>query len=484
MARKKVKTQNLAEELRKRASVREFRLEDFCFPEQLAFIRDPHKRKTAVCSRRAGKSVGCAADLTYDALTGPGDVAYITLNRRSAKRIIWRELLKINDEFKLGAKIDNTELTLTFPNGNMIHISGAKDEGDLEKLRGMALCKIYIDECQSFRPYLEYLIDEVLEPSLLDYDGSLILIGTPGPVPAGYFYEQSQNRAWSHHAWTMQDNPWIQRKSGKDPAVLIKEIAERRGVELDDPSILREFYGQWVRDNDALVFKFNKSINTFIDAPRELNYVFGIDIGWKDSDAIAVLGFSERDKHVYLVEEFVAPKLTISDLVEHVRYLQGIYEPTKIVMDAGALGKKIQEEIRQRHKISVHAAEKTRKHEFIELLNDDLRNSRFKAYDGSRFEQDSYLVQWDYSVPGRPRISDTYHTDIGDAVLYAWRECRHYLYKDVDPGPRPGTDAFMEKLERHEAEKLSKKLQKAKEQAQIGDEGWVDYSDPYFDDFD
>lgn len=483
MARRKAKKADLLGELRKRAGKREFRLEEFCFDKQLAFIQDTSKRKTAVCSRRAGKSVGCAADLVHTALNGEGDVAYITLNRRSAKRIIWRELLKIDKEFELGAKIDNQELTLSFANGNMVHISGAKDEGDLDKLRGMALRKIYIDECQSFKPYLEYLIDEVLEPSLLDYDGSLILIGTPGPVPAGYFYEQSQNRAWSHHAWTMQDNPWIRRKSGKNPAVLIKEIAERRGVSLDDPSILREFYGQWVRDNDALVYKFNRDINTFINPPQELNYIFGIDIGWQDSDAIAVLGFNEHDKHVYLVEEFVAPKLTISDLVEHIKYLQTIYEPTKMVMDAGALGKKIQEEIRQRHKLSVHAAEKTRKHEFIELLNDDLRNSRFKAYDGSRFEQDSYLVQWDYSVPGRPRISDTYHTDIGDAVLYAWRECRHYLYQGTDPGPRPGTDAFMDVLERHEADKLAKKLERAKAE-QIGDDGWVDYTDPYFDDFD
>lgn len=481
----KKKSTDIVSELKRRASKRPFLLEEFCFDKQLAFIRDPSRRKTAVCSRRAGKSVGCAADLVYTAINGPGDVAYITLNRRSAKRIIWRELLKIIKEYDIAAKVDNQELTITLEaNGNMIHISGAKDEGDLEKLRGMALVKIYIDECQSFRPYLEYLIDEVLEPSLLDYDGCLILIGTPGPVPAGYFYDASQNKAWAHHAWTMHDNPWILRKSGKDPELLIKEIAERRGVELTDPSILREFYGKWVRDENALVFKFNKDTNLYLDAelPNDLNYVFGIDIGWKDADAIAVLGFSPKHKHCYLVHEFVNPKLTISELAEHIKYLNDVYKPTKMVMDAGALGKKIQEEIRQRHKLPVHAAEKTRKHEFIELLNDDLRNSRFKAHYDSRFEQDSYLVQWDYSTIGRPRISDTYHTDIGDAVLYAWRECRHYLYTNLSPGPAPGTDAFMDQLEAIESEKLLKRLEKEKEEA-AGIEGWVDWKDPDFDDF-
>jgi hypothetical protein len=151
-------------------------------------------------------------------------------------------------------------------------------------------------------------------------------------------------------------------------------------------------------------------------------------------------------------------------------------------MDAGALGKKIQEEIRQRHGIGVMAAEKTRKHEFIELLNDDLRTARFKAFEGSRFEQDTYLTQWDYSIVGKPRISTSYHTDIGDAVLYAWRECHHYLYQDTPEGPRPGTDAFMDLMEEQQAEKLMKQIEREKEEAS-GDDGWVDYNDPNFDDF-
>jgi hypothetical protein len=209
-------------------------------------------------------------------------------------------------------------------------------------------------------------------------------------------------------------------------------------------------------------------------------HVFGIDIGWKDADAIAVLGYSAADKHVYLVEEFVANKLTISDLVEKVRELEAHYKPVKMVMDAGALGKKIQEEIRQRHKVSIHAAEKTRKLEFIELLNDDLRTGRFKAITGSRFEEDAYKVQWDHGTPGRPRVSDTYHTDIGDAVLYAWRECRHFLYEKEPDRPKPGTNAFMDALEEVEGEKLMAKIRRAQEEAQEH-EGWADTIDPYED---
>jgi hypothetical protein len=103
-----------------------------------------------------------------------------------------------------------------------------------------------------------------------------------------------------------------------------------------------------------------------------------------------------------------------------------------MVMDAGALGKKIQDEIRRRHNIPMEAADKHRKHEFIKLLNDDLRTGRLKAYENSRFEQDSERSTWDYTNPFKPKVNAGFHSDIHDAVLYAWRECKHYLYSEEE----------------------------------------------------
>jgi hypothetical protein len=214
-----------------------------------------------------------------------------------------------------------------------------------------------------------------------------------------------------------------------------------------------------------------------------MEFVFGVDIGWKDADAIAVLGYSPSMQCVYLVEEYVRTKNDITSLVAQIKSLKDKYNPVKIVMDAGALGKKIQEEIRQRHSLHVDAAEKARKSEFIALFNDDLRTAKFKAGLNSRFEEDSYLVQWDYSNPERPTISTGYHTDIGDAVLYAWRECKHFYEKVVAPPP-PTQSEYMQSLEEKEAE--------AMEAQKRGGGGFTDvnsYDDlyisdnDYFDDF-
>jgi hypothetical protein len=134
-----------------------------------------------------------------------------------------------------------------------------------------------------------------------------------------------------------------------------------------------------------------------------------------------------------------------------------------MVMDAGALGKKIMEELRMRHGLNIEAADKTRKVEFIELLNDDLRTEKFKTFKNSLFEEDCMLVQWDKDSrirnPEKPKISDTYHSDICDAVLYAWRECRHYLSEKPSDKPKENSQEFMDELEMKEAMDMERKLE-------------------------
>ena len=221
--------------------------------------------------------------------------------------------------------------------------------------------------------------------------------------------------------------------------------------------------GLWAEDTDNLVFKFNSSVNVCDEIPlhEDLTFIFGIDIGYNDSDAIAVLGYHPREKKVYLVEEKIVSKQDITSLVNQIKYLKDIYKPVKMVMDAGALGKKIQEEILQRHGLHLDAAEKTRKFEFIELLNDDLRTGKFLALANSDFEYDSKLVQWEIDInnPERLKISNTYHSDITDAVLYGWRACLHYLAAPDPVTHAVGSDAYMDDMERKEAEKVQYRVE-------------------------
>lgn len=439
-----------------------FLIEKFCFPEQIAFIRDPATYKTAVCSRRAGKTIACAADLLSTAISGPKRASlYITLSRLNAKRIIWPEILEINRTHQLGGIPNETELAIRFPNGHVIYFSGAKDRTEVEKYRGFPLVKVYIDEAQSFRPYIESLVDEVLSKSLFDYNGTLCLIGTPAPIPVGYFHSCSTSPQWSHHAWTMLQNPWLKIKSGKEPMELILADCKRMGVPVSDAKVQRECFGKWVTDSNSLVFRYSAELNSYSHAPLlpDASYVIGVDLGYDDADAIAVIGWNQAKRYAhepnrgsenYLVYEATKRKQGISDLAEELDRLIAKYKPVAVVLDAGGLGKKIVEELKKRYALPVKAAEKSRKFEYIELLNDAMRTGKFKAKADGLFAQDTMLIEYDKGKSSGDKfvISDTYHSDIADAVLYAYRESLHWITETVaPPGPVAGSAEWLAEQE-------------------------------------
>lgn len=424
---------------------RKFNITSFLFDKQLAFVEDPAPFKIAVCSRRAGKTVACAADLIHTAINRSNTTClYITLSAANAKKLIWKEFKKIDKNASLDAAFNEVELSITFRNGSVIYLSGAKDRTEIEKFRGLALKLCYIDECQSFRAHIRELIDDVIAPALLDNAGKLCLIGTPGPVPAGFFYDCSISDAWSKHAWTFWDNhKWPALLEGYTHRQIFDLELKRRGVAIDDPSMQREFYGKWVKDLDSLLIKYDSNVNHYQALPTKpkYNYIMGIDIGFKDADAICVLAWSEDEPTTYLVEELLTTKQGITELAEQIEALNKKYKVDRMVMDMGALGKKIGEEIIRRHKIPVEAADKTRKMENIALMNDALRRGHLKAKGMSRFAQDSLKVEIDRdkSTPERTVVSTNYHSDIIDAVLYAFKFSPAYSWEPTKPKPKWGT---------------------------------------------
>lgn len=422
-------------------------------PKQLKFINDKSKFKAAHCSRRAGKTYSIAVDIIATAVSVDDiELCYITLSRTSAKRILWRQLLKFNADYELGAHINQTELTLTFPNNSIVHLAGAKDQEEIEKFRGMAFYKVYIDECQSFKSFFGYLVEEILLHTLKDYDGQLILTGTPNAICAGPFYEACHNegdfKGYSVHHWSIIDNVAIEEKSGKSPKDMLAEELARRQVDSSDPKYRRESLGLWVKDLNSLVFKFDAQKNTFAEPPRDIiwDYVIGVDLGFDDAFALSVLAYSTHHPAVYHVDEYIKPGLTPTECAQALgRYVER-YKPTKVVADTGGLGKAIVEEFKQRHNLDVVPAEKKNKFEYIELFNDDLQASKFKVFNESQATYDWQHIEWDDSKNKRS-ISTGFHSDVADAILYAWRECYHYLFEAVADKPKRGSAAYYERLE-------------------------------------
>jgi hypothetical protein len=428
------------------------------FPAQNAFVVDTSRFLAAQCSRRAGKSNALALKFLRTMEKYPGSQCiYVALTRESARSIMWPVIQEHDERFKLGCQFIESRLTVTMPNGASIRLVGADAKNFTRRLKGVKSPGVAIDEAQDFGSHLQSLVDDVLTPTISDYrDGWLAMTGTPGPVPNGYFYEVTQENKYGYalHKWTVLDNPHM-----PDSKAFIEELKKKRQWDDKHPTLRREWLNQWVLDVNSLWVTYNSSTNNYQILPDVLpskyNYIMGVDIGYKDADAIAVLAWSDKDKITYLVEESIRPKQDITDLSNQIKELEKKYGVDKIVMDAGALGKKVHEELIRRHQIPIEAADKTRKQENVEFLNDALRLGTFKAKECSRFAQDSYLIQidWDKSTPDKIVIKKNPHSDIIDAVLYAFKVSPAYTYQKPKETPRCGTKEWAEEQHREMFEK-------------------------------
>ncbi len=447
-------------------SNRKFELSDFLFKEQLDFVTDQSRFATAVCSVRAGKTMACAADLMSTAINQPGTIeCYITLARSSAERIIWPELKNINRDYQLSATPNEAKLSLTFPNGSIIYLMGGNDEAEIEKIRGLSnVALVYLDETQAFRAHVKELVEDIITKRLYDTNGRCRMIGTPGPLMSGYFYECSQSPGWSHHAWSMHVNPWLLKKSGKTPDELIAQDCARRGVTIDDPSIQRECFGRWKLDPNALLLNYDPQVNDFLDLPNgEYTYILGIDLGHSDADSLSLLAFNKSSPVTYLVEEIVTPNQLTDDLAGQIKALTRKYRIRDMVADTGGLGKKIVEDLKDRYSLMIEPADKMGKMANYKFLNNALRTGNFKARKDSRFAQDCSILERDDDKSTPDRIVVKGHSDAVDSALYAFKLSPAYNYVPPVVGPQPGTPEFLKHQEQQHIDAITERLKRERE---------------------
>jgi hypothetical protein len=416
------------------------------FPPQDAFVDDPSQFLVAQCTRRAGKTSALARKFKKTMDLYPNSLSrYIALTRDSAKDIMWPVLQDMNEAGDWGASFVESTLTMVLPNNARLRLYGSDMKNFIRRLKGAKSPAVAIDEAQDFGDHIATLVDDILTPTLVDYPKSwLALGGTPGPIPRGMFYETTANKAGGYaiHKWSLYQNPYL--PNAQD---FVDQLKKRKQWDERNPTYLREYQNQWVLDLESLLIRYKESLcgyETLQVSPW--TYILGIDIGFKDADALAVLAWSETTPNIYLIEEMVTSGQDITELANQIEILNKKYNFSKMVMDEGALGKKAAEELRRRKHLPIQPADKARKMENVAFLNDYLRQGKFKAKKDSRFVQDSYQLQIDHdrSTPDRLVVKKGFHSDIIDAVLYAFKESPAFTYQKTEEKPKYGTPKWHE----------------------------------------
>lgn len=433
------------------------------FKEQVDFLLDPAQFKTACCTRRAGKTYVASAALLYTCLKNENvNCVYIGLSRFTAKRLMWPQLMIFNKKYNLNFKTNLQELSVTLENGSTIYLVGANDQTSCENLRGDKYKLIILDEAASFRRHIDNLIDAIITPALLDLRGTLALIGTPGPLLNGAFYNACHKikpyANYSNHRWSLLNNPHI-----RDAAGWLKNYRESTGISENNPIYQREWMGEWVKANDHFVYQIKDK--NIIDPPAKsdlMYYILGVDLGYDDATAISVIGYTPQSPVCHVVSTFKKSGMNVTAVIEEVRRFYRLYKPVSVVADTGGLGKAIVEEMKQRYDLPIKPAVKKNKYEYIELMNSDLFENKLMIYSTELdLIEEMQNLQWDAA---KREISDRFEDHLCDATLYAWRESKHFTYQAEIPKIEVNTPAYWKQYNEMMLESLLKQ--------QVDDKAW------------
>lgn len=374
--------------------------------------------------RRSGKSTLTPAKLFSAAERNPGTVIYYVHpdgGKRAGETLFGPDinLEHLAEEYRLPYKVNLHEKKLTHrKNGTEIRLRGADDMREAKKFRGDKVSLVLVEEAQNATPaILKALVDSELGPALADVGGQLVVQGTPGEVCYGPWYEVTRNedaeslakrrKGWRVFEWSPLDNPHMMRAElGFQAALTIAtkllpytdmsleqllELLVRGGPQgralaealaAPDPTLLREWFGRWVRDSASLFYAFNPAFNVY--SPGQLPqghvwyFVVGVDLGTGDAYAHHVWAFSPTCDTLYEVESFSKAGLDSEDWRNLVRQVTRRWNPVGVVVDEGGLGKGVAQGWRDKYGMPVEPASKQHKNAAVATLNGELRAGRVK----------------------------------------------------------------------------------------------------------
>jgi hypothetical protein len=373
-------------------------------------------RVALLSGRRFGKSEGAlryAAALCMSPPQQPGtpynEVLYIGLTKDDAKDIARRTLDKLALRYGWRSvagdprepnevRFDWRNGVVTFFGGGRITVVGADDPRLARRLRGREYNLAIVDEAQSFVYIdLKYLCDEILSHTLDDRNGRLFLVGTPGEVEAGYFYEvvweglgpigSQVAESAKHPEWMVVHGAPFENPHNADKRMRRLARLRRKNERIDEePWVLREFYGEWRPDNRKLMVTVPEElchITEWKPADDE-EFVLSIDWGW-DKPSAYVLGAWNPQRHndlVYL-EGWERTEMMLSDHLREIkRYIDHpVYgRSLTIIADPGGEAKTLTEEMRRTYHLPIKDADKTGKRLVIDQLNKDASVGQIKFF--------------------------------------------------------------------------------------------------------
>jgi len=369
------------------------------------------------------------------------------LTNESCKQIMWSDILEvIFDKYHIQAEC-SSKYEINFSNGSTIFLRGLDaTPHQMNRLRGQKFDIAVIDEAQDFTQDIDNLIDGVLKMSLAQTGATICMGGTPGnKLGDHYWYRIWQPNSkliqWTQFRFDWKNNTSIEPKTGRRVCDAIKDEIDkdvkRDPLIINTPKFRQEVLGEWVINDNVKVYQVSP-LNYINQLPPELTsketrYILSMDLGWNDGTTFVISAYNPRFNNVlYIIRSFKKIEITISEIATIVKNLNQQYHFINMVIDAGAQGKQITEELKRIHHLPLVAAKKYGKEGHIGIMNSDFITQNIKIYSADNIEliKELETLIWDEQLlkQGKYIEDQSMHNDLCDALQYGHVFSRHYWF--------------------------------------------------------
>lgn len=463
-----------------------------------SLIANKHVYDAACPPRRAGKTF-CAGSLAT--MTGEAKPLSVTvvfsLTLPQMRKIWWDDpagILKVLDRaFDLKLEFYESTFKWIHQNGSVGYLISCETKARMEYARGIEADLYIIDEAQAFAPGpLRYLLDTIIEPARRSRKGRVVMIGTPGPIEAGPFFEATCDRAkhpktklpmnvlhgekdplgrdpkksmlWMRHHWTLEDNTAMPHQW--EEALAMKEA---KGWPDDHPVWLRESLGQWAGSFDGIIYRYlldkPTGLVNWVPTPSDDNpaglpsqgapwrFIGGLDLGFEDATALVVCAYSQRTREIRHVADYSKTGQLVPDVASMIHAAQASFGRIDVIfVDQGNLGKMIVRTLIAEHGFPLEPASKRDKFDHIELVNAGFKAGEIKIIDGTTLSDQLESQQWllddgvdedpilkrrELARAGKLKENPSIPNDSADAFLYCYQGAMHHFAGPPVAAPEP-----------------------------------------------
>jgi PBSX family phage terminase large subunit len=415
---------------------------------------------------QSGKTFGTIYFIIYTCLTHP-QCRWLIARKYATdiRSAIWMDTLP-----KVLAMLDLHEgkdfmrleagMIITFSNKSRIICGGLDDKERVDKILGQEYFGMYLNESQDI-PYstVKTLLTRLAQKVIIIHDNKKAI------AQNRLFVDLNPNSInhWTYKTFILKKNPEsgdqipfpemysaIQMNPSDNQENLPPGYIEKYLETLHGNARNRFLLGEFTTDDDLRVFnprgeyKWPEFKEWFDLNPFDVQMVGGIDIGFRDADAMAVIAFRDGDPTQWIVYEYKARSEGIEQLVGAIRKCISWCQenvPTRhqnfdFYCDTATVrhgkegdSKKSIGQLAHDYNLPVRPAYKRDKGMAIEFLQGEINSGNLKIPQNGEFFKECEVTVWTRHDDGSiERVIDdeVFHPDLMDAILYPIRYLTAY----------------------------------------------------------